>query len=148
MSPKNRTIQVISRGRPGKLHSLMETLGDRRRFSRGKGDAWEPPMDVFETEEAVVIKLSLPGIDVSDVKIRYEGDLVTIYGQREAPSEPDLTAYHRMEIRNGYFERQVLIQKAINPEQASAEYDDGFLRLIIPLAEEKPERVYTLKIQL
>lgn len=148
MSGKDRTIQVLARGGQGKPHSLMETLGDRRRFSRGKGDAWEPPMDVFETEEAVVIKLSLPGIDVSDVRIRYEGDLVTICGQREAPSESNLTAYHRMEIRNGYFERQVLIQKAINPEKASAEYTDGFLRLTIPKTEEKRETVYTLKIQL
>jgi HSP20 family protein len=105
-------------------------------------------MDVFETDAAVVLKLSLPGVKACDVRITYEGDVVTISGCREAEPEPDLVAYHRMEIRNGYFERRVIIQKPINPEEAEAEYRNGFLKLSIPKTSAPKQRVYTLKIRL
>ncbi len=149
MSDTDRRIKVKAKKHFEKIRKMVDgVLGESRSFSSRRSDAWEPPMDVYETHEAIVLKLSLAGIKASDVRIKYEDDVVTICGEREAESEPDLVAYHRMEIRNGYFERSVLVQKPVDPASATAEYSDGFLKVSIPKVKERKQRVYTLRVEL
>lgn len=149
MGSKKRPVRILARGSFDQFRHMAEGFfGSSRGLQNRRGDAWEPPMDVFETDTAVVLKLSLPGVNACDVRITYEGDVVTVCGHREAEPEPDLVAYHRMEIRNGYFERRVIIQKPIDLQNADAEYKDGFLKLSIPKARTRKQRVYTLKIRL
>ena len=119
-----------------------------RNLAHRRGDLWEPRMDVYETQEAVVIKLSLPGVQAGDVRVRFEGDTVTISGRREAARDAGMVAYHLMEIPNGFFERRVSIRKPINPEAAGAEYRDGFLWLRIPKVQVRVHRVHSLRIRL
>ncbi|MFW5923291.1 MAG: Hsp20/alpha crystallin family protein [Planctomycetota bacterium] len=149
MSDKDRRVRVKARGYFDNIRRMVNGFsGETRSFSSQRSDAWEPPMDVYETRDTIVMKLSIPGIKASDVRIKYEGDLVTVCGHREGSPESELTAYHRMEIRNGYFERRIMVRKAIDPERAEAEYVDGFLRVRIPKVKERKKRVYTLKIEL
>lgn len=149
MSDKEYQVRVQARDRSEKiLHMIEGFFGNSRGLCRGRGDAWEPPMDVYETRDAVIMRMSLPGVDAGDIRIAYDGDVITISGHREAEPEPDLVAYHRMEIRNGYFERRVVIQNPINPEKAEAEYRDGFLKIRLPKTSDERRRTYKLKIQL
>ena len=123
-------------------------FGSSRSVAGPRGEAWVPPTDVYETHEEVVIKMSLPGIKTANVQVRFEGDVVTISGYRESPTEAGLVAYHRMEIRNGRFERTVVIHKPLNPEAATAQYRDGFLWIRIPKVAARAHEVYALRIRL
>lgn len=121
---------------------LPERVGSRA------GEAWTPAMDVYETHDEIVIKLSVPGMKSGHIHVHFEGDVVTISGYRECPPEAGVAAYHRMEIPNGRFERRVAIRKPVDPEGASAQYRDGFLWICIPKVGVRAHTVYTLGIRL
>ncbi len=127
---------------------MDEFFGFSRPVARQGGEAWVPPTDIYETEQDVVIKMSVPGIKTQNVRVLFDGDVVTISGYRESPPEAGLVAYHRMEIRNGYFERRVVIHRPINPEAATAQYRDGFLWIQIPKVGVRVHRVYALRLRL
>jgi HSP20 family molecular chaperone IbpA len=68
---------------------------------------WEPPMDVLETERAVIMLIALPGVDPDRVEISLDGCELTISGQRDFPAEMRTAAIHRLELPQGRFERRV-----------------------------------------
>ena len=69
--------------------------------------AWEPPMDVLETERAVLLLVALPGVNPDSVEIRVDADELSISGCREFPPEMRTAAIHRLELPHGRFERRV-----------------------------------------
>jgi len=69
--------------------------------------AWEPPVDVLETEQAVLVLAALPGVDVAQVEAVIEGGMLVIAGQRTAPVELRTAIIHRLELPQGRFERRV-----------------------------------------
>jgi len=127
---------------------LDEFFGSSRSVAGRGAEAWVPPTDVYETHGEVVIKMSLPGIKTGNVEVRFQGDAVTISGYRENPAEAGLVAYHRMEIRNGRFERTIVIHTPLDPEAATAQYRDGFLWIRIPKVAARVHQVYALRIRL
>jgi HSP20 family protein len=98
---------------------------------------WSPPTDVFETDDSVMIKVEGAGMQNSEFSISLDGRLLTIQGARH--DSPERCAYHQMEIRNGEFTSQVELHWAIDHEGIKADYEDGFLRIILPKA--KPHQV-------
>ena len=69
--------------------------------------AWEPPVDVLETEHAVLVLAALPGVDVAKVEAVIEGGTLVIAGQRAVPPELRTAVIHRLELPQGRFERRV-----------------------------------------
>ena len=69
--------------------------------------AWEPPMDVLETDRAVLMLVALPGVNPNSVEISVDGDVLTISGQRYFPAEMQTATIHRLELPQGRFERRV-----------------------------------------
>jgi HSP20 family protein len=69
--------------------------------------AWEPPVDVLETEHAVLVLAALPGVDVGQVQAVIEGGVLVIAGQRAVPPELRTAVIHRLELPQGRFERRV-----------------------------------------
>ena len=106
---------------------------------------WRPPTDVYETHENVVIKMSVPGIRKADVRVSFDGEEIIISGYRTASHDAHVMAYHQMEIRNGWFERRVVIRKPINSEAATADYRDGFLWIRVPKGRGVARRVITIR---
>jgi HSP20 family protein len=73
--------------------------------------AWEPPMDVLETERAVLLLVALPGVNPNTVQISVEDGELTISGHREFPPEMQTAAIHRLELPQGRFERRVKLPR-------------------------------------
>ncbi len=71
--------------------------------------AWEPPVDVLETEHEVLVLAALPGVDVAKVEAVIEGSLLVIAGQRAVPPELRTAVIHRLELPQGRFERRVAL---------------------------------------
>ena len=69
--------------------------------------AWEPPVDVLETERAVLVIVALPGVNPSGVEVSLEGGELVISGQRALPPEVRTAVIHRLELPQGLFERRV-----------------------------------------
>ncbi len=97
-----------------------------------RGPAWRPPTDVFETEQAVVVRVEIAGMREGDFTIELNGRILSIRGVR-----PDLTerrAFHQMEIRFGEFNLDLELPAYIEPDRVQAVYSDGFLRVSLPKA--------------
>jgi HSP20 family protein len=116
-----------------------ETLG-RERFEEPAllSGGWVPLADCYETPEAFVVEVELPGTARKDVEIRVEGDELLIRGVRQptAGARPD--AFHRLERRHGAFARSFRLADEVDPERITAELRDGLLRLEVPRTRPRP----------
>lgn len=104
-----------------------------------RSSIWSPPTDVYETEENYVIKLEIAGMRDEDFEVAFENNILMIRGYRSDHNER--RAYHQMEIRFGRFELAVEIPVTVDMEKATAEYKDGFLKIVLPKSHVKPDRV-------
>jgi len=119
-----------------------------RALGRYDSDVWTPATDVYETNDEIIIKMSLPGVKLRNIQIQLDGEVITICGFREWEESSPVISYHQMEIRNGYFERKIAIHRPFDPDGARAEYRDGFLRVSVPKADEPIERVVAIRLKL
>lgn len=91
---------------------------------------WEPPTDVYENEEGLVVQIELAGVSERDIQITLDERVLVVSGVRRDP-EPK-QAYHQMEIRYGEFRTEVYLPWVVDPDQVDAEYEDGFLWILLP----------------
>jgi len=92
--------------------------------------SWSPPTDVYETETSFVVRVEVAGMRQSDFSINAEGNYLVISGARS--DLPERRAYHQMEIRFGDFSTAIELPSGVNVEKAEAEYEDGFLTVVLP----------------
>lgn len=111
-------------------------------------ETWHPPTDVYETEDALVVKMAISGVRSEDISVTITGDTLTISGKRQDSSNHKKLCFYLMEIRYGYFERSIVLPKNIDANRIEASYKDGFLQITIPKAEEAPKEPKTVKIVL
>ncbi len=95
-----------------------------------RSSVWSPPTDVYETEEAYVVRVEVAGMRNAEFEIMLENGILHITGVR--PDVAERRAYHQMEIRFGRFSTSIGLPETIQVEAARAEYDDGFLTVILP----------------
>jgi len=99
-------------------------------------------LDVYETNEALVIKTSLPGVKPEEVDITVTGDVLTIKGETKSEEKVENANYLRQERRYGSFQRSVQLPGDLKSEKAEASFENGVLTLTIPKAEEaKPKTI-------
>ena len=113
------------------------TPGANRWRNGIRSHAWRPPTDVYETEEVIVVRVEIGGMQEEDFAISLAGRLLTIRGQR--PDLPERRAYHQMEIFFGEFLSEVELPGPVVAESITAEYQAGFLRLVLP--KDRPKRI-------
>ena len=100
---------------------------------RFRSHVWRPPTDVYETKEAILIKVEIAGMRESDFSIVLDDRKILIQGTRQ-DSENKL-AYHQMEIRNGEFSTEITLHWPVESGAVEADYKDGFLRILLPKAK-------------
>jgi HSP20 family protein len=104
--------------------------------------SWAPPVDIYETEEAIVLKAELPGVDPKDVEVRVEDNTLYLKGERKFEKEVKEQNYHRVERSYGSFARSFSLPNSISTDQVRAEFKDGLLTLTMPKREEaKPKTI-------
>ena len=104
-----------------------------------------PSVDMFETENDVVVKASLPGMKADDVEINVTGEMLTIKGETQEKGEVKEKSYHIREQRWGSFERSVPMPTSVVSDKAKAEFEDGILTVTLPKAEEVKPKTITVK---
>jgi HSP20 family protein len=115
----------------------LERVGQESSLS-----AWAPAVDIYETEQELVIKADLPDIDPKDLDIRVENNILTIRGERKFEKKVSEENYLRVERSYGSFARSFTLANTVNSEAIKAEYQNGVLTLSIPKREEaKPKQI-------
>ena len=112
------------------------------RTANGATRRWVPPMDLVETDDHLVLRADLPGLDKEDVEIEVKDGVLTISGERRTEHEDSADGYHRVERAYGRFSRSLSLPQGIDADQVQADFDKGVLEVRIPKpAERKPHRV-------
>lgn len=129
------------------------TLQDRmnRLFQQSYGDGrdealttttFAPPVDVYEDEHNVTLKIEVPGIDEKDLDIRVENNTLTVHGERKFEKEEKEENYRRVERQYGSFTRSFTLPSTVNPDDVKADYEKGVLKISLPKkAEAKPKQI-------
>jgi len=105
---------------------------------------WRPPMDIFETEDCVIIRVEIAGVSSEAIRIDIDGQLLRIYGRREEDSSAPKRRMYRMEIEYGEFEQFVKFSVPIKRESIRASYKEGFLTVEVP--KEKNQQNIEIKM--
>jgi HSP20 family protein len=103
---------------------------------------WAPPVDVSETDEAVLVRAEIPGVDPDKVEITIEGDVLTIRGEKPEQREAQEHDYYRVERHYGSFVRNIQLPAAVVKDKAEAVARHGVLTIRLPRRDDqKPKRV-------
>ena len=106
---------------------------------------WAPPVDIVETENELVLKADVPGVDMKDIDIQLENGTLTVKGERNFEKEDKNKGFHRMERSHGSFVRIFTVPDTVDSENVKAAYEAGVLTITLPKKEvAKPK---TIKVQ-
>ena len=106
---------------------------------------WQPKTDVYETKDAIVIKMEVAGLRHEDFSVSVNEDTLAIRGRRIDHSNHEKLSYRQMEIEYDHFERIIIIPVPIDAERISAEYKDGFLTVKLPKVTVSERRVVPIE---
>src|SRR5258708_3877884 len=82
---------------------------------------WAPPVDILETEDAILLKADIPGVNIDDVDIRVENNTLTLRGRRTFEKDPQVKGWHRVERSYGEFVRSFALPNTVDTEKVAAE---------------------------
>jgi HSP20 family protein len=103
---------------------------------------WSPAVDIYETDDEVVVKAELPEVDQKDIDIQIESNTITLRGERKFNKETKKENFHRIERAYGSFSRSFTLPGTIDQEKIRADYKDGILKISMPKREEtKPKQI-------
>jgi HSP20 family protein len=118
-------------------------------FREGEGEegtwltrGWAPPVDIHETDEALIVKAELPGFSKDDIHIDLHNNRLTLRGERKHETEVKEEQYHRRERAYGSFQRSFQLPTTIDQDKVTANFQNGILELRLPKIEAaKPKRI-------
>jgi HSP20 family protein len=129
------------------LQNRMNSIFQEYNRNQGEGDslvtaAFVPPVDIYEDEHKILLKLEVPGMQESDLDIELENSLLTVKGERKFEKEEKEENFHRIERRYGSFYRSFTIPNTVNPDSIKAKYESGVLKIELEKrAEAKPKQI-------
>jgi HSP20 family protein len=126
------------------MNRLFSTFFDTPTGGNGAASArrWIPPMDLVETDDSYVLTADLPGLGQDDISLEFEGDVLTLSGERRSGHEERKEGYYRLERAAGSFSRSLTLPEGVDPDAVTATFDKGVLEVRIPKPEQrKPKKV-------
>jgi HSP20 family protein len=104
--------------------------------------AFVPPVDIYEDEHHITLKIEVPGIDQKDIDVRVENNTLTVRGERKFETEEKEENFHRVERRYGSFYRAFTLPNTVESDSVTADYDNGVLKIkLAKKAEAKPKQI-------
>src|SRR6478736_5310018 len=104
--------------------------------------SYAPPVDIYEDEHNITLKLEVPGIDEKDIDVHIENTTLTVHGERKIEKEEKEENFRRVERHYGEFTRSFTLPSSVDTEQVSANYEKGVLKInLAKKAEAKPTQI-------
>jgi HSP20 family protein len=124
------------------VNRLFEGNFTRNRSDHADLATWAPPVDIYETENELVVKADLPDLQDKDIDVRVENNMLTIRGERKFEKDVNEDNYLRVERAYGPFTRSFSLPNTVSSESVRAEYRNGVLSLHMAKREEsKPKQI-------
>jgi HSP20 family protein len=103
---------------------------------------WSPAVDIYETENELVLKADVPDVDPKDIDVRVENQTLTISGERKFEQENSSKGFHRIERSYGAFVRSFAVPNSFDTDKIDAGFKNGVLTVTLPKKETaKPRQV-------
>src|SRR5262245_30407476 len=142
-------MTVLTRWDPFREYTTLQDRMNRLfrdSFSEGQEalttSTFAPPVDVYEDEHNVTLKIEVPGINEKDVDVRIENNVLTVHGERKFEKDEKEENYRRVERHYGSFTRTFTLPTTIDAENVTATYDRGVLQVrLAKRAEAKPKQI-------
>jgi len=104
--------------------------------------SFAPPVDIYEDEHTISLKMEVPGIDEKEIDVRIENTTLTVHGERKFEKEEKEENFRRVERQYGGFTRSFTLPSSLDTAQVSANYDKGVLKIrLAKKAEAKPKQI-------
>ena len=107
---------------------------------------WTPSVDILESENEIVLKADVPGVEEKDIDIKVEDGTLTLKGERKFETESGGKGYHRIERGYGSFVRYFALPDSVDPEKIDAQYKSGVLTVTFPKKEVAKPRSVKVKV--
>ena len=143
-------MTVLTRWEPFReLVTLQDRMNRlfRESYPEGREEAlttstFAPPVDVYEDEHSITLKIEVPGIDEKDIDVRLENNTLTVHGERKFEKEEKEENYRRVERQYGGFTRTFTLPNTVDAENVTANYDKGVLKVeLAKKSEAKPKQI-------
>ena len=148
-------MTVLTRWNPfGEFSTMQEGMNRMNRVFREQfqnpevpGEAltttgFAPPVDIYEDEHNITLKMEVPGIDEKDIDVRIENNTLTVRGERKLEKEEKEENFRRVERQYGSFTRSFTLPSSVDRGQVSADYEKGVLKIkLAKRAEAKPKQI-------
>jgi HSP20 family protein len=132
---------VDSEDFPAGLRLFQDTVN--RLFSdQSNARPWAPSVDIFETDNDLVLKADVPGVAQKDIDIQLENGTLTLKGERKFERDEKSKGFHRLERSYGSFVRYFTVPETVDTENVKADFRDGVLTVTLPKKEiAKPKAI-------
>lgn len=131
------------------LRSMVDQVFDNmlsRQLEGWRGYDWMA-VDMYQTNDEVVVKAVLPGVKPEDIQVSVANQVLTIRGEVKEEKVREDATYHIRERRSGMITRSIQLPVDVVVEKAKAEYENGILTLILPKAEEMRPKTISVKVK-
>ena len=127
---------------PTGLRLFQDSINRLLSEDGGKTRPWSPAVDILETENELVLKADVPGLEMKDIDIQVENGTLTVKGERKFEKDEKNKGFHRMERSYGSFVRYFTLPDTVDTENVKAEYKAGVLSISLPKKEiAKPKAI-------
>jgi HSP20 family protein len=131
-------------------NALREEMSDlRSRFLGDEDGGFNAPnlpsVDLSETDNAIEVRMDVPGVKAKDIDIQINGNLLTVMANREEEREEKGRTYYRVERQCGQTSRTISLPASVNESEVAAEYHDGVLSITLPKTDESKARKIKVK---
>jgi HSP20 family protein len=127
------------------LRDMMDEMFEERMmrppWGGEKGEGWPVPMDMMETENSLVLRADVPGMDRDDIEITIRENMLTISGKYETEKKEESEDVYFRERRAGSFRRSITLPAEVDEEHVTAELHKGVLTVTMPKTAEQPKRI-------
>ena len=109
--------------------------------------SWKPTVDIYDTDDAIILNVELPGVDKEKVTVDIKDNVLTLRGERSIDKEIKEENYYRRERSFGLFNRCFTLPITVNPEDIKATYKNGILTVEVPKPKEKKPKQITIDVK-
>lgn len=135
------------RGMQEQMNRLLDIAWSRGGGEEFREGVWQPPVDIYETAEAVVIKAEVPDVDQKDIEVRIEENMLTLKGERRHDDDVRRENYHRVERNFGMFQRSFALPPTIDQNRVTTACDRGILTITLPKRAEAEPKQITVEVK-
>lgn len=131
----------------GEMDKLWDRFLGERPFFKEFSEGWTPSVDISETDDNLLVKAELPGLEAKDVNVSISGELLTIKGEKKKEKEEKDERHHYVERYSGSFQRSFRLPVNIQSDKVEASFKKGVLTVTLPKSEEAKKKAIEIKVK-